>query len=36
MEKIALSFILLSALSYGVVYLLSRNKVTARFLLGKL
>lgn len=34
--KITLSFLLLSAVSYGIVYLLSRNRITARFLLGKL
>ena len=34
--KIAFSFLILSAVSYGIVFLLSRNRLTARFLLGKL
>ena len=33
---VILSFLILSAVSYGIVYLLSRNRITARFLLGKL
>lgn len=35
-ELIIITFILLTSISYGLVYLLGKNKYTAKFLLGKL